>query len=154
MCHADCPRTKDGISFAIEYKQKEYKQKENYSFDIIPTLQQRCDSKLFYLEILSSFAPDYLMYPYYSLLPIYCYHFVINRINASAIFKSYIRSEKITCRWLLRRFNKIIRGTSPLSNQIFPKLIRKSLEKSIHGLYTISCDGDSIGGLSVYAYLK
>ena len=47
----------------------------------IPTLQQRCDSKLFCLEILSSFAPDNLIYPYYSSLPIYCYHFVINIDN-------------------------------------------------------------------------
>ena len=38
-----------------------------------PTLQQRCGSKLFCLETLSSFVPDYLMYPYYPSLPIYCY---------------------------------------------------------------------------------
>lgn len=52
---------------------------------IIPTLQQRCDSKLFCLEILSSFVPDYLMYPYYPSLPIYCYHFVINIDNSHNI---------------------------------------------------------------------
>ena len=56
----------------------------------IPTLQQRCDSKLFCLEMLSSFAPDYLMYPYYSSLPIYCYHFVINLDNSQNISQSVI----------------------------------------------------------------
>ena len=55
-----------------------------------PTLQQRCDSKLFCLEMLSSFAPDYLMYPYYSSLPIYCYHFVINLDNSQNISQSVI----------------------------------------------------------------
>jgi len=56
----------------------------------IPTLQQRCDSKLFCLEMLSSFAPDYLMYPYYSSLPIYCYHFVISLDNSQNISQSVI----------------------------------------------------------------
>ena len=50
-----------------------------------PTLQQRCASKLFCLEILSSFVLDYLMYPYYPSLPIYCYHFVINLDNSHNI---------------------------------------------------------------------
>ena len=55
-----------------------------------PTLPQRCDSKLFCLEMLSSFAPDYLMYPYYSSLPIYCYHFVISLDNSQNISQSVI----------------------------------------------------------------
>lgn len=64
-----------------------------------PTLQQRCGSKLFCLEILSSFAPDYLMYPYYSSLPIYCYHFVINLDNSQNISQSVITIiiSKCTC---------------------------------------------------------
>ena len=53
-----------------------------------PTLQQRCASKLFCLEILSSFVLDYLMYPYYPSLPIYCYHFVINLDNSHNILQS------------------------------------------------------------------
>lgn len=57
----------------------------------IPTLQQRCDSKLFCLEILSSFVLDYLMYPYYPSLPIYCYHFVINLDNSHNISQSVVK---------------------------------------------------------------
>ena len=58
----------------------------------IPTLQQRCDSKLFCLEILSSFAPDNLMCPYYPSLPIYCYYFVINIDNNHSISQPVYKS--------------------------------------------------------------
>lgn len=58
------------------------------SRDFIRILQQRCASKLFCLEILSSFVLVYLMYPYYPSLPIYCYHFVINLDNSHNISQS------------------------------------------------------------------
>ena len=65
----------------------------------IPTLQQRYGSKLFCLETLSSFVPNYLMYPYYPALLIYCYHFVINLDNSYNISQSVITIiiSKCTC---------------------------------------------------------
>lgn len=78
-CHEDISPYKNPVSMRV-----------CGALTTIPTLQQRCDSKLFCLEMLSSFAPDYLMYPYYSSLPIYCYHFVISLDNSQNISQSVI----------------------------------------------------------------
>lgn len=49
----------------------------------IPTKQTKRQYKLFCLDFILLFVPDYLNYPYYLSLPIYCYHFVINLDNTS-----------------------------------------------------------------------
>lgn len=82
---------------AILFPQRAFKRRKAFIYglfhgcEITPTLQQRCTYKLFCLEILSSFVLDYLMYPYYPSLPIYCYHFVINLDN-SQIFHNLLVS--------------------------------------------------------------
>lgn len=73
------------LPFGLQNSRMPYKYGVNRVSGVIPTLQQRYASKLFCLEILSSFVLDYLMYPYYPSLPIYCYHFVINLDNSHNI---------------------------------------------------------------------
>lgn len=51
----------------------------------IPTQQTKRQSKLFCLDFILLFVPDYLNYPYYLSLPIVCYQIVITFDNSNNI---------------------------------------------------------------------
>lgn len=52
----------------------------------IPTQQIKRQSKLFCLDFILLFVPDYLDYPYYLSLPIVCYQIVITFDNSQNIY--------------------------------------------------------------------